>query len=280
MLLAKSRAVHRFFPLVIGLTLFACGGESARQNNARPATGGAGGGGTSGGPGATTGGSGGAPDGAPGGSGGTSSGSAGSGGALGSAGTQDGGGIGGTAGIGLGDASCKDPQPIIGIDAKETGFVSCAAGFIHRPEKRDCPSIVPRQGPIQYPPDATVECTRDQDCTKLPHGHCIVWRYPVVSTFATMCVAGCVRDAECGAGSICVCGDPVGACVSASCATDAECGEGRLCVNTGTLVAPSPAFACQSPNDTCRGPQDCTPPWMVCAPTDGGRSCVPSYGTE
>src|SRR5687768_14335874 len=70
----------------------------------------------------------------------------GTGGSAGSSGGAGGGGTGGggTGGSGGGepDLSCANPRPVVGIDGAETGFVDCEAGFLHRPERRVCPSIV------------------------------------------------------------------------------------------------------------------------------------------
>ena len=267
------------------LAAFACSGES--DEHARSGHSGAGAAAGKGGA------SGNASDAAAG-TAGTAGGRAGSGGALGSAGAHDGGGTSGTAsatggtsgatggtadasgGAVVGSASCEDPKATIGIDGKDTGFVSCKAGFIHRPARRECASIIPRP-PRQFPVDSTRNCERDQDCADLLHGYCT--ESPIsIPQLVMVCASGCVRDEECGPDQICVCGDPVGTCISATCKTDADCGAGRFCVSSlfplACYALPSPSgFACQSVNDSCRGPADCDPGWD-CSAYEGRRSCI------
>jgi hypothetical protein len=98
----------------------------------------------------------------------------------------------------------------------------------------------------------------------------------------SVCVAGCVSDEDCAAGSICACGDPVGYCTPAACATDADCGPGLLCtaVSAGECARPQYCvgdFACQKPTDQCRQASDCGPK-ESCISTETGRACIGTGG--
>jgi hypothetical protein len=124
--------------------------------------------------------------------------------------------------------------------------------MVHRPEKRQCPETIPRTG---FSIDAGADCHRDADCTAKPHGHCEWWSSLIGS--GTRCEYGCVNDAECGAGQICLCGAVTGACTGTTdCTEDADCGNGLLCVGYYEACDQT-RFACQSIDDTCGGFLDC-----------------------
>lgn len=56
----------------------------------------------------------------------------------------------------------------------------------------------------------------------------------------------------CGEGQVCLCGYPVGSCVSASCSIDADCGDSFACTpHVRSPGCPSISFACQTASDTC-----------------------------
>jgi hypothetical protein len=88
----------------------------------------------------------------------------------------------------------------------------------------------------------------------MPHGYCTTG----AQLPGTICAYGCVKDSECGPGSICVCGDPVGHCVGSTCTSDADCGAGLRCQSYdsshGCAIM---RFACQTPEDTCDRDADC-----------------------
>jgi len=73
---------------------------------------------------------------------------------------------------------------------------------------------------------------------------------------------------------ICVCGNPVGHCSSATCSVDAQCGPGFLCAtyvpNPG---CPGESFACQTPADQCATDADCKMPGR-CTYQQGHRACI------
>ncbi len=69
---------------------------------------------------------------------------------------------------------------------------------------------------------------------------------------------GCRTDADCGAGRLCHCGDPIGQCVKASCRTDADCASGYLCASYSMCEGGGEiGFACQTPADYCTSDSDC-----------------------
>lgn len=171
------------------------------------------------------------------------------------AGTSHGGGhsagTSSVAGSGSGDGGsefpCDAPMPA------GAGYEQCGNGTVHRPVISECESKLPRITlKIAPPPDG--QCVLDADCSDRPHGYCASGgQLP-----GTMCVYGCVKDSECGASEICVCGEPVGHCVPSTCKSDAECGAGYACRSYDRshgcgLVS----FACQSSADTCGGDGDC-----------------------
>lgn len=162
------------------------------------------------------------------------------------------GGVGGASHPSVGTAC----QPIA-RNSPGPGFTECEGGWLHRERVDTCPTSlsatatgVSKAGP----------CASDGDCTAEPYGYCgpsapgSGWR---------SCVYGCVRDDECGAGRICVCGNPVGRCSAATCATDADCEKGFLCAGNETynpcgLTEPY-EFACQRPADACLSSASCDP---------------------
>jgi hypothetical protein len=184
-------------------------------------------------------------------------------------------------------------------DAVDTGLTRCESGVIHRPEPVACQSALPRPVPpvsggdagaptlTQFEflyPDATVfdeatsECSSDADCEAGPFGHCApdyITGHP--GEFAR-CYYGCQVDAECGAGFLCQCGDPVGQCIPADCVSDAECGGNKLCASWFTLNGcgeiEGHAFACQTTEDECATSADCADNG-ACAFEGGRRQCQP-----
>jgi hypothetical protein len=113
-------------------------------------------------------------------------------------------------------------------------------GVRHRVNANACPHVVPRN--LALAPTGLVdECLRDTDCTARPIGYC----------FNT---AG------------------IGRCVRAGCVSDASCGAGRLCVLTadGCSLASNSGrtsyFACQTANDQCAT-------YVDCPGSGSGREC-------
>jgi hypothetical protein len=185
---------------------------------------------------------------------------------------------------------CLNPSPLL-VANVDTGYDTCEGGTLRRRAVVDCPSLLlSRAGDACSEPDGGPdggiysECASDKDCTSHPNGYCGYEAFLVdAGSPGCYCSYGCLRDADCGSGNVCVCGDPVGYCVSAICSSDASCLPGCDCVARG-------AFVCQSPADTCISNGDC-----IGAPTtwsqypDGLGSCAytrtavcapQSYGEE
>jgi hypothetical protein len=215
-----------------------------------------------------------------GGSGGTS-GAAGIAGAFGSggAGTAGGGGNTGGASGGAGGAarySCRQPMPVqvssgVQTSREDTGFDRCQSGAIHRRAVVvSCPSLPP-----SVSGSCSVSCQSDADCVKSPLGVCA--QAHQLGGYCGCFYGFCEKDADCGAGSICLCGGPVGGtCVPATCTSDASCAPGFSCMSSSLSCGGGrSAFACQSAADECLGDEDC-PTYYLCVLQAGKRSCVAS----
>lgn len=204
-------------------------------------------------------------------SGGTSAltGGGGSGGGLGTGGSAAAG-----AGGGLAPLSCQQPSPVqvtsgVQTSPDDTGFDRCQSGAIHRRAVvAACPWL---------PPSASTGCSAfcvsDADCVQNPLGVCA--QAHQLGGYCGCFYGFCEKDADCGAGSACLCGGPVGGtCVPATCTTDASCPPGLLCISSSySCGGGRSAFACQSANDECLGDGDC-PAGKLCVLQAGKRSCV------
>jgi hypothetical protein len=133
---------------------------------------------------------------------------------------------------------------------------------------------VPRDTPIGDPAICSEEqgcCQTDADCTAA-NQYC---QYSVGQVIGSWCTTGCLTNADCGEGSICQCGDPMGSCVPASCQSDADCpGEAR-CASFATNdgCGPWTRFSCQTVQDECASNLDC-PAGDECDGSGGFRQCV------
>lgn len=159
---------------------------------------------------------------------------------------------------------CEGPTPASGHDH---GYVQCEGGWSHRVEAAECPNMLPTSGSCSADPNGgSAECVVDTDCKETPYGRC-------GSDFAggCVCVYGCVVDADCDDGEICVCGEVIGSCAPASCKEDADC-ESELCASYDEECGPS-GFACQSREDDCASTADC-PSGQTCYWTGDHRACV------
>jgi hypothetical protein len=163
-----------------------------------------------------------------------------------------------------------------------TGLVSCSEGYTHRPKAVACNVVAPAADAAggansgAAPPaglpraDGSVPCMlgADEQCNQFELGYCRSDGFMDPPS----CRSGCVQDADCEAGNICVCGDPSthgGECQPSDCTTDADCGDGARCAS---LVGPcgSPAFHCQTAQDACAAPKDCA--GSVCYFDEGTRA--------
>jgi hypothetical protein len=201
--------------------------------------------------------------------GGSSGGSSTSAGKAGSAGSKSG-GTGGSnvGGSNVGGSSTSAGTAGTACQEVGNGYERCGNGPIHRPRVEECASSLPRPvAKIAAPVDG--QCASDADCLDMPHGYCTT----DVQQPGTVCAYGCVKDSECGPGSICVCGDPVGYCVGSTCTSDAECGAGLLCQSyDSSRGCGVERFACQTPQDTCSKGADCV--GGFCDAGSGVFSCV------
>ncbi|HYO96687.1 MAG TPA: ferritin-like domain-containing protein [Polyangiaceae bacterium] len=186
--------------------------------------------------------------------------------------------LGGQAGMGVGGgsagthAACVNPKPL------SSGLVQCEGGWSHRPNSVKCASSLPRLGQVGQAGAESIQgrCSSDADCTERAHGHCLVSASfePFPEPPATWCNYGCVTDADCGAGSICSCGDLIGECVPASCASDADCPGALLCASIMTKPGCGVELACQSPKDQCNANGDCMNPARCVLNAGGYRECI------
>lgn len=145
---------------------------------------------------------------------------------------------------------CENPVDQAG------GTQLCASGLITRPSAATCESSLPRDGTCTDDP-ATDECSSDADCTEYPNGMCN--SSSGFGGLGCFCSYGCMEDADCSTGSICVCGDVIGQCEPASCVTDADCGGGSLCARYESLdlACGSQGWECTTAADECLVHEDC-----------------------
>lgn len=173
-------------------------------------------------------------------------------------------------------SACKGSTPIV-EGGVESGLWRCADGVVHRPAPVKCESNLPRPA-VPLPADAPYgECASDADCTEKPYGYCGPF-----GSLARTCQYGCASDADCGAGNLCVCGPEFGMCATAKCQSDQDCAGDLKCAAWtpfyGFGCGERPAYACQSPEDTCKTDADCGQGTYYCAVVSGVRACKPITG--
>jgi len=146
--------------------------------------------------------------------------------------------------------ACENPTPVV-VDGVDTGYVTCASGWTHRPEKTTCASLVPRAD-FECGGALPEGCSTDADCSGEANNYCS-------SDFGQCtCVLGCTTDAQCGDGRICECGSPIGRCVDAACSSDADCSGGAVCASfIDEPGCGQTEYQCQTPFDECGGDADC-----------------------
>lgn len=141
-----------------------------------------------------------------------------------------------------------------------TGFAQCSTGMLHRPRLGSCPyTILPRSDPLRIPKPSDgfhSECAADGDCREHAYGQCVRTHLPL---YVLNCRYGCADDSDCGAGTICFCGNNGGRCVEASCTSDQDCPLGAVC---GLFImepmCEGIAFACQTASDECSTVGSCS----------------------
>jgi hypothetical protein len=171
---------------------------------------------------------------------------------------------------------CNTPTPLSG------GWLGCADGTVQRSERGTCSSSLPRARDLiaGIPPQlvqqfidrgGVIECRQDRDCTNGAHGRCELSEQALPLPF---CQYGCVIDAECAAGQVCVCGDPVGRCETAHCTSNADCGDGFACLQWQGDACPGYDVSCETSRDQCRTDEDCNPGQSCYLEDDGRHLCA------
>jgi len=189
-------------------------------------------------------------------------GSSGSGGTGGTSGTAGHGGTGGVVGSGGAAGMGADPgcQIVLNPAGSDTGLESCTDGTLRRRAAVSCAVAL-----TAADAGCAADCESPAYCATLTDQHS-----PKLYCVNCSCASGCLKDADCGPGSICECGTDFGTCIPAHCTTNAECGAGFACVATAQGVSggacnqtsdamypPITLFVCQTAADSCRGQADC-----------------------
>lgn len=192
--------------------------------------------------------------------------------------------------------ACAQPVEDLGGD-----WERCSNGIVHRLAVGECRSPLPRPRPAPSRPEGDGAnpaeepsadagaapadpscwetgacCDEDSDCTARPHGYCTL--NPVIegSPVSPFCIYGCVADSECESGQVCLCGDPVGTCVSARCSSDADCGGLACTTYNDSPGCNTTSVSCQTAADTCATDAQCGTD-QYCSDNyrqDASRSCM------
>lgn len=235
-------------------------------------------------------------------------------GGAGKGGTATGGDDSGGAGDGGASDGRSDPGVCRSPTAWSEDLEGCRDGFVHRPAATSCPvpvrdelidGLAGNAGVESCSFDCRVvpnECTRDADCPE--NAICLrTYQEDADEVWIThTCHLPCANDDDCGTGSVCVCDRVVqnatrseltmGVCTPGTCRTDSDCGVGSFCISPLNLPAYSGvgsssrldpvigAFACQSGDDECFGPETCPAPpdddcvlYSSCEEVDGRFVC-------
>lgn len=168
---------------------------------------------------------------------------------------------------------CLDSKPIT-IGGADTGYETCANGMVHRRETVACAPYVADPNKT-CPIGSGGGCNTDADCAgKGNNPICTSGGGGMIP--GCFCQPTCSTDADCGAGSICVCAEGFSKCVPSSCKSDSDCKFG-VCGNyVDNPGCDFPAFACQTADDKCAVDADC-PPQQKCTVDDAtkARVCSP-----
>ncbi|HEX7670995.1 MAG TPA: hypothetical protein VF395_15475, partial [Polyangiaceae bacterium] len=174
---------------------------------------------------------------------------------------------------------CRNRTARLGPDGNPTGLVDCEGGSTVRVESTECGSALPRSAQCSTtlpggqcdPALGNCGCTADSDCTDRPNGYCGSGG----QVSGCYCSYGCRKDSDCDSGMLCLCGDPVGQCVTATCRGKSECPGTNECLSyVQSPGCPGVAFACQSAADTCASDADCTN-GAQCSLDGSARHCKP-----
>jgi hypothetical protein len=134
--------------------------------------------------------------------------------------------------------------------------------ILHRETAEVCPHERPpgRRGP------ATDGCKADSECTQGKNGRCNGHGGGHAIAVNECDYDACFTDADCGSGSLCLCGTSGNWCARALCRTDADCGEGGACSSS------EGSYACHTADDACVNTDDC--------PRQSGYSTECAYSAE
>lgn len=182
-----------------------------------------------------------------------------------------------------------------------TGLVSCSEGYRHRARIVACGTFAEQggapavggDGPGESPqlprangsPGCGAEVggagpTAESPCDAFEYGYCDIFEFGGAGSPEQpgVCRSGCVADADCGSGFICVCEEPDsptgGACRPSNCKADLDCDDGYTCASFNATCSLN-GFACQKSDDECSVDADCLG-GDVCEFSDfeGHRECT------
>jgi hypothetical protein len=162
---------------------------------------------------------------------------------------------------------CESPEEVV----PGGGLVKCDNGLVHRPTAGVCPTYSPSDevlDPSTLPGED--ECFTDAECDERPLGFCVAGDARFGGTpRPNHCAYACIVDADCDAGTICLCDETRGTCSGPSgCVTDADCEGGAFCSPYAAQCDEPTELSCQTPADECALYSDC-PSGLVCGSHDG-----------
>jgi hypothetical protein len=168
----------------------------------------------------------------------------------------------------------QDCQPILQDDGTPTGFEACTSDdSVVRTSSVTCSDPYPPSDGVTCQAGYGV-CSSDDDCTDAPFGSC---GYVADITAQCQCEYGCVTDADCGSGQVCMCA-PLHhgtRCIDADCQSDADCDQGYRCTLSladGGWLEAWPSVRCHSAADECQADVDC--PDGLCLWKSSGWECI------
>ncbi len=163
---------------------------------------------------------------------------------------------------------CVNPKPIV-INGVDVGVDNCDNGMVRRRAVVACPAFVPDpNSTCSVGSGSTNGCQSDNDCVGKGDGPCL----PGLGTPWCFCQQTCQTDADCGTGSVCLCGPSYGTCMSATCTDSHDCTVGDCVTHDTNPGCGGKALACQTADDLCGGPKDCPSDKPFCAIENGAQS--------
>lgn len=158
----------------------------------------------------------------------------------------------------------------------------CDNGVVHRSSVSACWSAIGAGDAAMGNGAVVRECNTNGECSAAPHGYCgvvVPERLGGAGGSPTeSCHYGCVTNDECGMGSVCLCGDPVGTCVKASCTKDADCSGGLLCQKVQIVPSCGEISYEMRCGPACTEDADCADPAVASGtPTCQNGTCFPGW---